>query len=114
MVQELHWSLMAFSVKYRTIMYCDSIYCATPATKHTKDVAYLLSSYMFPHIPRDDWKFNEISKAERFQKVRQLDCGFHIMNFMLSAIKDTRIDYRIKEFDLFKTDMAARFNVLQR
>jgi hypothetical protein len=105
---------MAFSVKYRTIIYCDSVYCESPASTHTKNVAYLLSSYMLPHIPRHDWIFNEISKAERFQRNRQLDCGFHIMNFMLSAMKDIRINYRVKEFEAFKADMAARFNVLQR
>jgi hypothetical protein len=36
------------------------------------------------------------------------------MNFMLSAMKDIRINYRVKEFEAFKADMAARFNVLQR
>jgi hypothetical protein len=66
----------------------------------------LLASYMFPALGSDDWSFEELPKRYRFQKKNNLDCGFHLLNFMEAAIEDRSIIYDREEFITWKKNKA--------
>lgn len=63
---------------------------------------------MFPSIKADQWNIEKIHKLYRFQLKGYLDCGFHLLNFVLAAINDTEIHYNRIDFNAFKEVTALK------
>lgn len=102
---------MVFSPPYRKIVYCDSIktYCPARDLKR-KDSILLLAYLFFPYIITSDWTFDKIYDDDSFQNADDHhDCGFHILNFAMSAINDVEIETNDVEFAKFKRDTAKKY-----
>ena len=97
-----HWSLVVISIKQRLIIMCDSILTSKMPIRCIDDtVSFLL--YYYPDIPREEWRYDNLNIADRFQEVhRNLDCGFHILNFLHAALKNARIPRLHDAFNAFK------------
>ena len=108
-----HHVLVAFSPPYRKILYCDSISTYRPAKNlYRRDNIYILAYFLFPFIKTDEWIFDKIHDHDSFQDADvHLDCGFHILNFAMSAIDDVQIENNLIEFAKFKRDTAKKYRI---
>lgn len=104
---------MAFSPPYRKIVYCDSIRTCCPASAlKRKDNILLLAYLFFPYIITCDWIFDKIYDLDSFQNADDHnDCGFHLLNFAMSAIDDVEIETNDLEFAKFKRDTALKYRI---
>ena len=60
--------------------------------------------FYYPSIKANEWRYDTLNMSDRFQVPSlNLDCGFHMLNFMHAAIKNTRVPISHKDFNAFKT-----------
>jgi hypothetical protein len=93
-------------------MFCDSVRSHTiDAFQRISANADLLASYMFPSIGASEWTIEQVQARYRFQKIHFLDCGFHLLNFVNAAVRDTRIEYDPSAFANFKSKLANMYQL---
>jgi Ulp1 family protease len=107
-----HWMLVVISIKYKLILFCDSIPSSQmPDGIIDNTVSFL--RYYYPEISENEWKYDTLNSSDRFQNTNQnLDCGFHILNFMRAALQNTRIPIMHAAFNTFKTRTLSTIEVL--
>ncbi len=103
---------MVFSTKYRKIIHCDSIATFTPS-EQLKEDAKLLASYMFPAVGSNEWSFEVLNKQDRFQR-NNLDCGFHLLNFIEAALEDRSVLSDSELFIQWKKSTAKELKIKTR
>ena len=86
-----HWILVVISLKYKQIMKCDSLDDNDLPLRCVEDTISFLR-YYYPEIPGTDWRYDTLNAADKFKNSElNIDCGFHILNFMHAALKNARI-----------------------
>lgn len=68
----------------------------------------LFAMFIFPSIQDIEWTFEELDYRDRFQETALADCGFHIINFVIAALSDTRIINDKLTFSVLKKEFAAK------
>ena len=81
---------------------CDSILTSKMPLRCIEDTVSFLF-YYYPDIPKEEWRYDTLNNADRFQEVhKNLECGFHISNFLHAALRNARIPILHEAFNAFK------------
>ena len=108
-----HWILVVISLKYKQIMMCDSLDNNNLPVRCVEDTVLFLR-YYYPEIPESDWRYDTLNAADKFQNLElNIDCGFHISNFMHAALKNARIPLLHETFNEFKARTDRILNELK-
>lgn len=101
-----HFMLIAIYIPQKIIKMCDSIIWDTAKTYNLppyliRDVNSFLD-YYYPK-KKDEWVVEDLLQEERFQNpLCEVDCGYHILNYIEAACENRRIHSQGNEFVKYK------------
>lgn len=102
----MHWILIAISIPLKVIKICDSVlYEGSKVHLPVKcliDVEKFLK-YYYPDIA-EEWTHEIAQDEDRFQSAEknEVDCGYHLINYMEGASSNMRIQANGSDFVKFK------------
>ena len=106
-----HWILIAISIPLKIIKICDSINANVKKDQLPPDCiidVMRLLDYYYPQL-RGEWTEESLHNDDRFQDPRlgQVDCGYHVLNFIEAACKNERIQPKGDAFTQYKYTVDA-------